>query len=72
MLLMLSQGLCFDPDIAFRNDVVAVCGRRGENDCCQVGLRGTGWAHGDLGWGRQQVGNIVFQNLVGVMRLSRF
>ena len=22
----------------------------------QVGLRGTGWSHGDLGWGREQVG----------------
>ena len=21
----------------------------------QVGLRGTGWGHGDLGWGREQV-----------------
>ena len=46
--------------------------RCGENDCCQVGLRGTGWAHGDLGWGRQQVGNIVFQNFVGVIELAEF
>ena len=27
MLLVLSQGLCFDPDIAIRNDVVAVCAK---------------------------------------------
>ena len=25
------------------------------NMCSQVGLRGTGWGHGDLGWGREQV-----------------
>ena len=25
----------------------------------QVGLRGTGWSHGDLGWGREQVGRGV-------------
>ena len=27
MFLVLSQGLCFDPDIAIRNDVVAVCAK---------------------------------------------
>ena len=22
----------------------------------QIGLRGTGWSHGDIGWGKEQVG----------------